>query len=145
VSELKDISVEEAQKLLGEGYVYLDVRSEQEFEAGHAPGALNVPLNHRTPQGPTPNPDFLSVVERAFGKGEKMIVACQAGGRAVRAAMQMQQAGFSELVVMGAGFGGARDAFGRPKPGWLQQGLPVEQGNPDGQRYEDVKQRTPAE
>jgi hypothetical protein len=59
--------------------------------------------------------------------------------------MQMQQAGFSELVVMGAGFGGARDAFGRPKPGWIQQGLPVEQGRPDGQSYEDIKLRTPRE
>jgi len=87
----------------------------------------------------------LKVVQQAFGKNEKLIVACQAGGRAVRAAMQMQQAGFSELCVMGAGFAGARDAFGRPKPGWIQQGLPVEQGKPEGQSYEDVKRRTPEE
>ena len=143
MAELKEISVEEAQQLLSEGYVYLDVRSEQEFEAGHVPGALNVPLNQRTPQGPVPNPDFMNVVAQAFGKQEKLIVACQAGGRAVRAAIQMQQAGFADLVVMGAGFGGARDAFGRPKPGWIQRGLPVEQGKPDGQSYDDVKRRTP--
>jgi rhodanese-related sulfurtransferase len=145
VSELKEISVEEAEKLLSEGYLYLDVRSEQEFEAGHVPGAFNVPLSHRTPQGPTANPDFLSVVERAFGKNERLIVACQAGGRAVRAALQMQQAGFVDLRVLGAGFGGARDAFGRPKPGWIQHGLPVEQGKPAGQSYDDVKRRAPAD
>ena len=145
MSELRDVSVEDAQQLLGEGYTYIDVRSEQEFEAGHVPGALNVPLNHRTPQGPAPNPDFLSVIEQAFGKDEKLIVACQAGGRAIRAATQMQQAGFTELVVMGAGYGGSRDAFGRPKPGWIQKGLPVEQGKPDGQHYDDVKLRRPPE
>src|SRR6187402_2299132 len=38
------ISAEEAQRLLGQGYTYVDVRSESEFVEGHAPGALNVPL-----------------------------------------------------------------------------------------------------
>lgn len=144
MSELKDISVEEAEQLLTEGYVYVDVRSEPEFEAGHVPGALNVPWSHRSPQGPVPNPDFLSVVEQAFGKNEKLIVACQAGGRALRAATRMQEAGFTDLAVMSAGYAGGRDAFGRPRPGWIQKGLPVEQGQPAGQRYEDVKRRKPA-
>jgi len=33
------------------GYVYLDVRTPEEFEAGHAPAAVNVPVLIRTAAG----------------------------------------------------------------------------------------------
>ena len=51
--ELTRISPEEAQDLLesGEDYIYLDVRSVPEFEAGPAPGAKNLPILPRTPAG----------------------------------------------------------------------------------------------
>lgn len=125
------------------GYVYVDVRSEPEFEAGHVPGALNVPLLHQGPGGMTSNPEFLPVMQEAFGKAEKMVIGCKAGGRSKKAADQLAQAGFSELVEMSAGWDGSRDAFGRVVPGWSKQGLPVESGKPAGQAYADVKQRAP--
>jgi rhodanese-related sulfurtransferase len=130
----KTVSPAEAQTLLGEGYTYLDVRSEAEFEAGHPPGALNVPINGAT----GPNPEFLPVVERALGKDAKLVVACQAGGRSKRAMAELAKAGFSQIVEMPAGFGGSRDAFGRALPGWGTSGLPVEKGR----NYDAVKQRT---
>lgn len=123
--------------------MYVDVRSEPEFEAGHVPGALNVPLLHQGPGGMTENPEFLSVMKQAFGPTEKMIVGCKAGGRSKKAADRLLQAGFTELVDMSAGWDGSRDAFGRSIPGWSKQGLPVEQGKPAGQSYPDVKQRQP--
>ncbi len=129
--------------LLAEGHVYVDVRSEPEFEAGHVPGALNVPLLHQGPAGLTPNPEFLSVVQQAFGKGEKLILGCKAGGRSKKAADQLAQAGYTELADMSAGWDGSRDAFGRAVPGWSKKELPVEQGKTPGQTYADVKQRTP--
>ncbi|HEY3498409.1 MAG TPA: rhodanese-like domain-containing protein [Polyangiaceae bacterium] len=134
----KTVTPAEAQALLGEGYTYLDVRTEAEFEAGHPAGALNVPLNVAGPGGAAPNPEFLAVVERALGKDAKLVVACQAGGRSKRAMATLAQAGFSGLVEMPAGFGGSRDAFGRPVPGWSQAGLPVE----TGRNYDAVKQRS---
>jgi rhodanese-related sulfurtransferase len=140
---IRSVSPEEASALLAEGYVYVDVRSEPEFEAGHVPGALNVPLMHAGPAGMTANPEFLSVMQQAFGKDEKLIVGCKAGGRSKKAADQLAQAGFTELTDMTAGWDGARDAFGRVVPGWSKQGLPVEPGNPPGQAYTDVKQRKP--
>jgi rhodanese-related sulfurtransferase len=139
----KSVSPEEAASLLTEGYVYVDVRSEPEFEAGHVPGALNVPLLHQGPGGLVANPEFLSVMQQAFGSGEKLIVGCKAGGRSKKAVDQLAQAGFTELSDMSAGWDGARDAFGRVLPGWSKQGLPVEQGKPPGQAYADVKQRKP--
>lgn len=143
MSASKSISVEEAEQLLEEGYVYVDVRSEPEFEAAHVPGAVNVPINHRGAQGMVPNPDFVSVMERAFAKDAKLVVGCKSGGRSKRAVAALEQAGFSELAELSAGFEGSRDAFGRAVPGWLQAGLPVETGLPEGQRYQDVQQRSP--
>lgn len=143
MTQARSVSPEEAAALLSEGYVYVDVRSEPEFEAGHVPGALNVPLLHRGPAGMTPNPEFLAVMQQAFGPAEKLVVGCQAGARSKKAADQLAAAGFSELADMSAGWGGSRDAFGRPQPGWSAQGLPVEQGKPAGQAYADVKARRP--
>jgi rhodanese-related sulfurtransferase len=140
---IRAVSPEEAAALLAEGYVYVDVRSEPEFEAGHVPGALNVPLLNQGPGGMTANPEFLSVMQQAFGIGEKMVVGCKAGGRSKKAVDQLTAAGFNELVDMSAGWDGSRDAFGRAIPGWSKQGLPVEQGKPAGQAYVDVKQRQP--
>jgi rhodanese-related sulfurtransferase len=123
--------------------VYVDVRSEQEFEQGHPPGALNVPIAHFGPGGMTPNPEFLSVMQTAFGQGEPLVIGCKAGGRSRRAAEMLEQAGFSDLSDMTAGWDGSRDAFGRPLPGWSRRGLPAEPGLPSGQRYEDIKSRAP--
>jgi len=140
---IRSVSPEEAAQLLADGYVYVDVRSEPEFEAGHVPGALNVPLSHRGPAGLTPNPEFLSVMQQAFATSEKLVVGCKSGSRSKRAAEQLAQAGFSELTEMSAGWDGARDAFGRVLTGWSKLGMPSEPGAPAGQAYADVKQRKP--
>jgi rhodanese-related sulfurtransferase len=144
VAQIKSATPEEAAALLAEGYVYVDVRSEPEFEAGHVPGALNVPLLHQGAGGMTANPDFLSVMQQAFGKGEKLVVGCKAGGRSKKAVAALSQAGFEELVDMSAGWDGSRDAFGRVVPGWSKKELPIEQGKPAGQAYADVKDRKPS-
>jgi len=127
---------------MSEGKPYVDVRSEPEFEAGHPPGALNVPLLHRTPQGMVQNPEFLGVIEAAFARDQELIIGCQSGGRSRRAAQLLAQAGFSNLAEMSAGWDGTRDAFGRVLPGWSRKGLPVETGKPAGQAYDDVKKRS---
>ena len=142
MAEIKTVSPEEAAALVREGHVYVDVRSEPEFEAGHVPGALNVPLLNMGPGGMTPNPEFLAVMQQAFGTDEKLIVGCKAGSRSKKAADQLAAAGFQSLSDMSAGWEGSRDAFGRALPGWSKQGLPIETGKPAGQTYADVKQRT---
>jgi len=138
---IKTVTPEQAQELMQQGFVYVDVRSEQEFEQGHPPGALNVPIATFGPAGMTPNPEFLSVMQQVFGADDKLIIGCKAGGRSRRAAEMLQQAGYSDLSDMSAGWDGSRDAFGRPQPGWHQRALPVETGFPSGQTYADVKTR----
>jgi len=124
---VRRVSPQEAEALIKEdGYVYLDVRSIPEFDAGHAAGAYNIPLLHATPSGMRPNGDFMSVVLAVFPKDTKLVVGCRSGNRSLRAAEALLGAGFTHVVDQRAGHGGARDAFGQvQEPGWESAGLEV--------------------
>lgn len=143
VSEVKSVTPEEASELMKQGAVYVDVRSEPEFEAGHVPGSFNVPLLHMGPAGMVPNPEFLDVMKRAFGSGEKLVMGCRSGQRSLRAADMLVQSGYADVANLTTGYEGTRDAFGRPIPGWRARGLPTEPGLPDGFKYADAKLRHP--
>ena len=137
---VKRVTPPEAQALLGEGWVYLDVRSIPEFDDGHPPGAANVPLLHFQGGRMVPNPDFAAVVAANFPKDAKIVVGCKAGGRSLRAAQKLSVEGFSSVVDQRAGWDGARDPFGQlSEPGWSRAGLPAEQGQPSGRSWEDMK------
>lgn len=126
------ISTDEAEQLLGEDVPYVDVRTVSEYAAGHVPGALNVPWLIEVPGGRAPNPDFVRVMEKLLPKDQRVIIGCQAGGRSGSACIALAGAGYANLLDMTAGFGGSKDAFGRPVPGWLQEGREVEtDGEPD--------------
>jgi rhodanese-related sulfurtransferase len=109
--------------------VYIDVRTADEFAAGHVPGAVNIPVMMPDPASRrmAPNPQFLDLVQSSFQKEKKIICGCQMGGRSQHAADLLVQAGFSDVSNMQGGFGGAKDPMGRiVAPGWLQSDLPVE-------------------
>ncbi len=124
-----------------EGYLYLDVRSEPEFAAGHPSGAHNVPLMHAGPGGMRQNPDFLDVVSALYPKDTKIVVGCRSGQRSMRAAEVMVSAGYTAVVEQRAGFEGPRDAFGAlTEKGWGPAGLPVERTTP-GASYAELRQK----
>jgi rhodanese-related sulfurtransferase len=136
---MKRVSPKEAKALLDEGWTYVDVRSVPEFEQGHPTGAVNIPLMHAGPQGMTPNPDFMRVVEAVLPKEAKLVIGCQSGGRSMRAAQLLESAGYPQVVDQRAGFGGARDQVGRViEPGWAAERLPVESGRPAKGSYSDL-------
>ncbi len=121
------VSPQEAHDLVEkDGYVYIDVRSISEFDEGHPTGAYNIPIAHMTPAGMQPNARFVEEVNASFDKGAKIVLGCRSGGRSLRAAEILQQAGFSNVVDQRAGFEGAKDPFGRLlEPGWRSAGLAV--------------------
>jgi len=123
--------------------VYLDVRTEAEFQAGHPERAINIPVMFfdQATGRPVPNQNFLSVVEAAIPKETTVVVGCQAGGRSQRAAEIMQQAGYSSVSNMMGGFGGGQDQTGRAVPGWQEAGLPVNANNGDGVSYASLSQK----
>jgi rhodanese-related sulfurtransferase len=137
---IQRFSPAEAKELIDEyGYTYLDVRSEPEFAAGHPAGAQNIPVMHAGPGGMTPNPDFLAVVQAVYPKDAKLVLGCKAGGRSLKAAEMMIDAGYTGLVDQRAGFDGPRDAFGAlTEKGWGPAGLPVETTTPGGS-YAELK------
>ncbi len=128
--DLKRIDPEEAQKLLdsGEGYVYLDVRTEEEFRAGHVPGAVNIAVMLANPAGSgmIPNLEFAGQVAERFPPESKLITACLRGGRSLRAAQVLVAEGFTDVVDMRGGYDGELDAAGNVVfPGWARRGLPT--------------------
>lgn len=128
MSNVKRVPPAEAQRLIvEEGYLYLDVRSEPEYAAGHPTGAHNVPLMVPGPRGMAQNPDFLDLVEALYPKETKIVAGCRSGRRSLRAVEMMIAAGFTTVVDQRAGFEGDRDAFGQvTEQGWGPLGLPSE-------------------
>ena len=126
---IRQVAPDEAHRLLSdEGYRYLDVRTEPEFADGHPATAVNVPVvfPDRATGQMAMNPDFLTVVEAHLPKDTKIVVGCLSGGRSQRAAEVLTQAGYSHVVNMQGGFGGARDQTGRTVvAGWAERGLPI--------------------
>ena len=60
------------------------MRTVPEFEAGHVPGAKNVPVVEPDASGRMQlNPRFVEIVEASFVKDVKCITGSQKGGRSI--------------------------------------------------------------
>jgi rhodanese-related sulfurtransferase len=107
--------------------VYLDVRTEAEFAAGHPAGAINIPVVFiKGPGQFEVNEEFAQVAAAVLPKARKLVVGCMAGGRSQRACEMLEQLGYTDLTNVRGGFGGARDASGQVVvKGWRDAGLPV--------------------
>ena len=139
---MKEVSPQEAHDLMqtDSDYIYLDVRSVPEFEAGHPEGALNIPIMHFTPGiGMSPNEDFQAVVESALPKDAKLVIGCKTGMRSARACEALSQMGYSDVANVRGGFVGMMDNFGRlVEPGWSMLNLPASTGSGDEKSYESL-------
>ena len=144
MADIKRVSPAEAKRLVDEeGYVLVDVRSVPEFEAEHPTGAFNVPLMNAGPGGMAPNPEFVTVMTKAFPKDTKLVLACKGGNRSLRAANVLAQQGYTNLIDQRAGFDGARDPFGQlTEPGWKGAGLPVESGEGGDHSYASIRNKS---
>lgn len=136
------ITAPEAKQKLDEGYVYIDVRTEDEVDAGHPSGAFNVPIRIQTDTGMQANEDFVAVMAACFPKDAKLVIGCKAGPRSLVAAQQLIGAGFSNVVEQRAGFSGTRDAFGSVVDiGWQAAGFPVSKDLDPGHSYAELRER----
>jgi arsenate reductase len=124
---VSDIDNEELERLLSEGVPYVDVRTNSEFEGGHIPGALNVPVVFpgKTPGSWSPNAEFLPEFERRFAKSQPVAIGCASGVRSRHACALLTQIGYTQIYHLAGGMFGGRDAFGAKLPGWQEVGKPV--------------------
>lgn len=72
--------------------IVLDVRTQEEWDAGHSENAINIPL-HMLP---------LKIDELQKYKDKKIVVVCRSGGRAGQAIQTLQEKGFQNLQNGGA-------------------------------------------
>lgn len=89
------VSLEQFEKLLTEksNAIILDVRTPEEFAAGHVKGAVNLNIY---------DAGFKAELTK-LDKSKPVLVYCKAGGRSADAASQMQDLGFSEVYNFGGG------------------------------------------
>jgi rhodanese-related sulfurtransferase len=138
---MKRISPREAHELMErEGYVYLDVRSVEEFDTGHPAGAYNIPLLTLAPEGMVDNARFLAEVRTAFAPDAKLVVGCKAGARSLKAAQLLSAHDFTQVVEQRAGMDGVADPFGRVRErGWRAEGLPCALRAEPGHTHAELK------
>lgn len=89
------VSIVQFEKLLAEksNGLILDVRTPEEFAAGHVKGAVNLNIY---------DAGFKDALLK-LDKSKPVLVYCKAGGRSTDAAAQMQELGFSEVYNFGGG------------------------------------------
>ena len=103
-ANINNISQQELLAADTNNLVIIDVRTPAEFQQGHVPNAINVPLSNIID-----NPDILT-----FSKEKPIVLYCRSGYRAGKAAEALQKYGYSNL----------RHLEGDMQ-GWLKVGLPV--------------------
>lgn len=94
--EAQVITVEELIRHVEDssGFLLLDVRTKEEYEEGHIPGAKNIDFL---------SDDFLIQVEQ-LPKDQSVYIYCRSGNRSARAADLMRKAGFRQLYDLQGGY-----------------------------------------
>ena len=99
-AKIDEVSPQDASKQQQQGSVLLDVRESGEWAAGHAPGAVHVPLSK------------LSASSSRFAD-QAVLTVCRSGARSTKAAKALAQSGIKVRNVAGG------------MSSWAAAGLPV--------------------
>ena len=93
----RQVSMQEAINMMNTqtGYIILDVRTQEEFETAHIPGAVCVPNESIGTTPPAQLPD----------KSQLILVYCRSGNRSKQASEKLAKMGYTNVVE----FGGIRD------------------------------------
>ncbi|MBV9216377.1 MAG: sulfurtransferase [Acidobacteria bacterium] len=104
-NRIVECDVDEAQARLKSGAVLIDVREDNEWEAGHAAGAVHIGrgIIER------------DIVHRYPDKDEQLVLYCGGGYRSALAADMLQKMGYHRVFSMDGGW-----------KAWKESGAPVE-------------------
>ena len=93
VNSYQQITMEEAMVMMEEeeNYIILDVRTVEEFEEKHIPGAINVPNEMIKVKGPKELPD----------KEQLILVYCRSGNRSKQASEKLVSLGYTNVYEFG--------------------------------------------
>lgn len=89
----RQIAMQEAVEMMGEedNYIILDVRTEQEYAAGHIPGAIVIPNETIGTEEIAQLPD----------KDQLIMVYCRSGNRSKQASDKLVKLGYTNIVEFG--------------------------------------------
>lgn len=88
-----NITAQEAKKIMDsqEGYILLDVRTQEEYDQGHIPGAIVVPDTEIEARAEEVLPD----------KDQLILVYCRSGRRSKNAAQILVELGYTNIKEFG--------------------------------------------
>src|SRR6476469_3933059 len=93
-SEIKELTPAEAEEKLGTA-AFLDVREQDEYDAGTIPGSVFIPRGHLESQ-----------VENKIPKRDgELVIFCAGGTRSAFAAKTLEELGYTNVVSLSGGFG----------------------------------------
>lgn len=89
----RQITQDEAARIMAEekGYVILDVRTGEEYDAGHIPGAILIPYDEIGNEMPPELPDA----------DQTILVYCRSGRRSKIAAKSLAKLGYKNVLEFG--------------------------------------------
>ena len=120
----KQITQEEAKEMMSrsDGHVVVDVRRQEEYDAGHIPGAILIPNESIGCDAPEALPDYSQVI----------LIYCRSGNRSKQAAQKLAEMGYANIYE----FGGIIDWTG-PVVTAAQEKETVSGGSPDDGKEKD--------
>lgn len=95
-AHIREIDTNAAEQAVRDADLLLDVREADEFQAGHIPGAVNIPrglLEFKLGSDP-------QLAER----GLNIVIYCKTGGRAALAARALKEMGYLQVQSIAGGF-----------------------------------------
>lgn len=100
LNSYKQISQEQAKEMMekDDGHVVVDVRRQDEYDAGHIPGAILIPNESINKDQPEELPDLDQII----------LVYCRSGNRSKQAAQKLFDMGYTNIYE----FGGITDWTG---------------------------------
>ena len=94
--QIQELSVAEAEQAITEADVVIDVREADEYQAGHLPGAGNIPRGLL---------EFkLSGDDALSARDLNIVLYCKTSGRAALAALSLKQMGYLHVKSITGGF-----------------------------------------
>ena len=86
---MSEVTVTDATRLAAEGAMLLDVREDDEWQAGHAPQAEHIPMS------------VLGQELDRLDQGRRIVAVCRSGSRSERVATALRQRGYDAANVEG--------------------------------------------
>ncbi len=136
---VRRVSATEALPLQQVGFVFLDIRTPQEYRKGHPKGAVNLPYKfYNSSGGYKPNPKFMEVMTALYPTSTKLLVVGKIGKRSLKAAEELDEAGYELVNELRPGYIGLLGPDGKYlESGWTTMGLASEKVT-DGGSWDEL-------